>query len=371
MSKWTKILCLILAPLGVVFCFVGYAALTTTLTIEGTAEASPPNAVYIFDIPKDKISYSGASAVPINNSTGEPERIDYPSTKFVSNIKFNRSGKITFQVEIFNGTSTTQIFNVLKKHEGVGDYTYTGVTGSNNPSVSPGQGTKILPGESEIFTVTITGNRATTNLMLYEFEFVLDTADLTQKASQAVLDRFKQIINTPSEYQQLKTNMNAGDTGGYIANSEGAEQVDKDVINELFGDTLKLTFEDNEYPITILAKEESVCSWNDIPGSGWWDQGTKTEERALYMTADSLNGALDPAPVFVAVFHQLDDGTWVQVGEEGVIFEGTAPVIDYSGQNQNGTGNFQTNEWVSSKSYFGLPAGSTLKELMEACDPNP
>ena len=156
MSKWTKILCWVLTPLGVLFCFVGYAALTTTLTIEGTAEATPPNAVYILEVMD--VQYTNAAAVDVD---GVPANVDFPSTKFMANIRFERNSSVRIQVKIKNGTAVNQIFNILKRHDGEPNaFDYDGIVGSNNPSVTlengeNAQGTKLEPGQEQIFWVTI------------------------------------------------------------------------------------------------------------------------------------------------------------------------------------------------------------------------
>lgn len=382
MTKLTKILCLIVAPLGILFCLVGYAALSTTLTIDGTAEAKPPNAVFIAEI--TNITYSrNTSAVPKDGFSGDPTAIDFPSTKFISNIKFGSQGTATFRVKIVNGTSKPQIYNKMKRYEsieGMGTFTYTGINPISyggketepNPLVDPGQGTVIEPGESCIFTVTITNRTYSerTNRMLFEFDFVTSTSELTQMASLAVLAKYDALINNSTAYEKLQDKMESGNgqngrdnKEGYISNSPDYTAEQKKLINDAFGDTMVLEYQDQKYPITVLLKQQNVCTWNST-----------NEERMIYFTADPLSAPGTRVAVFVCVFYKENGGGWEPVGQKFMvegqeywILEGTATVIDRSGN--DGTGNFQTGEWISTKEYFGVGAGATLQQLMNQCRP--
>ena len=386
MSKWTKILCLILAPLGVVFCFVGYAALTTTLTIEGTAEATPPDAIYITEI--WDIQYTGASTV---NADGAPTRVAFPSTKFLSNIKFDSAGStVSFMVRIKNGTSYNQIFDILKSYselEGVGaGYDSSKITADAGIE----QGVVIPAGEEIECRVVLTADaRGIARHMLYEFQFVLNSADLTEKISVRVTDRFAKILNNELEeitysyeyrrypwssaqtvtetveagksYEAITgSNMNDSDSGDYIGNVDGAQAVDIALVNGLFGGELLLDINGEERPVTVMVKKQMVYNNDSV------------EEMVLYLTADTLdsgrvNGQDPEAPVYVAVFAQKTrtdaNGNpvtkWEQVGP---IFAGKARQTNYYGF--SGTGSSNTDYWVTTEEYNGIAAGATLSAVM-------
>ena len=374
MTKWTKIMCCVAVPLALLFAWVGYAKLTATLTIQGNAQAEMPNAVYIAEI--KEIVYSNAEAVPYGEESGDPVAVDFPSTHFLCNTKFNgRGAKVSFEVTVVNGTSIARLFNKIKIYDsadGGSAYDYDGISGNNNPSASIAQGFSLAPKSSVTFTVTISYSQWSrdTNKMLFDIEFVRDSTQFTQAASQAVLTRFEEIINNPSEYQQLFGTgqgnshglaSNGGDSGYYISNNAASPPDAKNLVNSLFAGTLTLVFEDEEIPITVLLKDGNMCTWND---PGW---GRVTNERALYMTADTLDRQGQQAPVFVVVYHQQDDGKWVPVCEEGVMLEGTATIIAHDGS--AGTGNFQTDEWVSTKAYRNAGVGSNLTRIMNEYRP--
>lgn len=391
MSKWTKILCCILAPLGVVFCFVGYAALTTTLTIEGTAEATPPDAIYITEI--WDIQYAGSSTV---DADGAPTRVAFPSTKFLSNINFNSAGStVSFMVRIKNGTPYNQIFDILKPYselEGVG----AGYDASNiTATAGIEQGTVIPAGEEVECRVVLTADaRGISRHMLYEFQFVLNSADLTEKISQRVTERFAEILNNElgeitysyeksswfgwvtetvtetveagKSYEAITgSNMNDSDTGDFIGNVKGAQPVDIALVNGLFGGELLLNINGEERPVSVMVKKQMVYNNDNV------------EEMVLYLTADTLDSDLvngkDPeAPVYVAVFTQKTttgaNGNPVTKWEQmGPIFAGKAKQTNYT-YGTTGTGSFNTDTWVTTEAYNGIAAGATLSAVMAGVD---
>ena len=91
MTKLAKIMCCVTLPLALLFGWVGYAALSATLAIQGSAQAEMPNALYIAEIIVDNNSYSNAEPVGFDGKSGDPMEIDFPSTKFLCKLKFNTS----------------------------------------------------------------------------------------------------------------------------------------------------------------------------------------------------------------------------------------------------------------------------------------
>jgi hypothetical protein len=157
---------------------------------------------------------------------------------------------------------------------------------------------------------------------------------------------------------------------GYISNSPGFSEAQKKAVNDAFGDVMHLVHDGEKYDITVLLKQQSVCTWNDT-------YSKKTEERAIYFTADPLQNPGARVSVFVCVFYERN-GEWIPVGQQYMsdedeqkywILEGTATVCGPAGET-DGKGNFQTGDWRSSQEYFGVSAGATLQTLMDRCNPN-
>ena len=388
MTKWMKCLCVLFALAATLFCSVGYAAVTGTLLISGQVEVEPPNAVYITEI--KYVTYSDASPVLGENMTGDPIKIDFPSTKFVSDISYQDKGSVTFTVTVANGTSVMQYFNQVVKPEAGAEfgYNYSGIEDTNdwgvityNPKVTPGQGQAVPPGTTQDFQVTITYNRGSGGSQtaqrktLYQLEFTPDPRELTQQASMAVMEAYSKLLNNPTEYSKVQGLMYSGlgnNLGGYISNCRDYPADRRNAVNEALGeDTMQLEINGEMRQITVLLKQEDVCTWNN---AGIYNAAER-EERMIYFTADPLDQAGDIVPVFVCVFYK-EGNEWVPVGQQWMdkengqkywILEGTATVCNRDGN--NGTGNFQTGDWISTQEYFGVGDGATLTQLMDACRP--
>ena len=339
-----------------VFSSLGYAALSDELVIEGDASASPPDAIFITEITNVSTSKATFNEGPMN--------INYPSTKFLSEITFNGSNSwVKFDVVVLNGTKINQYFDIIFEYDkivGLPDqFIYTNVKSQS----SVPQGTVVAPGEMKTFTVTLTytGSGTQTRRMLHELDFVLDSDDLTQAVSKGVTDIFEDILNNELEndisytyggknvtvsknstYSTLKETMKWDLSGSYAGNLEGADGDDKALVNALFGDTLKFTVGGQEVPVTVMIKEKNVY-------------GSSEKEMVLYITADDLTAASTYVPVYAAVFTKNSTGKWEQVGE---IFAGEARTNSYSGW--AGSGSFNTERWRSTVAYKGAAVGSDI-----------
>ena len=362
MKRWIKIALCISLSFMCMFTCVGYASVNGSLFISATTEVSPPNAVFIIGIPK--VETSGNATVKT-----APTNIGYPSTKVMSEIVFaNSSSSVTFNVEIKNGTAFDQYFNTLQRYtsmEGVeGSFSY----GSVKESVSIPKGTKLAAGEKMTFTVTLSYNGWSSNQtrkMLYEFDFVLNSNDLTQAVSKGITEKFADILNNglekditytyngntvtvkkDSTYQTILNNMQGDDSGNYIGNLKGANADDKALLTALFEGELTFTVGNEEVPVTVMIKNKPVNNSSD-------------SKMVLYITADDLSDRSTYVPVFVVIFSQNASGEWEQVGE---ILEGEAYTKSYSGW--PGSGSFDTEMWRSTKVYNSVPIESSLDAVV-------
>ncbi len=361
MNKWMKILLYISLSFMSVFTCIGFASLSDTLTLEGNAEVSPPNAIYIESISNIQTNGTTITTTPVN--------IGFPSTKVLSEIVFSsRNSTVSFDVMIANGTEFDQYFDVLEEYsemEGVeGTFSYANVDWRSSVS----QGNMIAPGETQLFTVTLTYTGRNTNQtrkMLHEFDFVLNSDDLTEAVSKGVTDKFADIMNNRLEeditytyngnnitvdkdntYKEVIDHMESDSSGNYIGNLMGADADDKALLTALFEGALTFTVGNEEVPITVMVKEKNVY-------------GTNKKEMVLYITADDLSAWSSYVPVYAAVFSQNESGDWIQIGD---IYAGEAQTNNYSGW--WGSGSFNTESWRSTERYYGVASGSGINTVI-------
>ena len=362
MKAWMKILLVVSLSLMCVFTSVGYAGFTSDIALIGEAELVPPDAIFIYGITNVRTSGTTVNTSPIN--------IGEPSTKVMSEIVFSgRNSSVTFDVLIMNGTRFSQYFDVLEEYsemEGVdGAFSYANI----DWSTSVAQGMQIEPDEKMTFTVTLTYTGRSTNQtrkMLHEFDFVLDSNDLTEAVSKDVTDKFADILNNKLEedivyeyngkdvtidkdntYQEVIEHMESDRTGNYIGNLMGSDTDDKALLTALFEGALTFAVGNEEVPITVMIKEKDVY-------------GSSEKDMVLYITADDLSDRSTYVPVYASVFSKNASGEWEQVGE---VFSGEAQTNSYSGW--YGSGSFNTETWRSTQVYYGVNTGKGIDVIMD------
>lgn len=365
MKTWMKMILGISLSFICLLTSVGYAAVTSEMIIRGDAEFSYPDSVFIVDISNVKTSNATIITAPVN--LGEP------STKVMSEIIFaGRNAYVTFDVLIMNGTTFNQYFDVLEEYaelEGIdGSFSYANI----DWSVTPPQGTLLKPGEQTTFTVTLTytgRNSNQTRKMLHEFDFVLDSDDLTEAVSKGVTSKFEDILNNRLEedivydyngkeitidnantYNEVINHMENDSSGDYIGNLQGADGDDKALLTALFEGALTFTVGNEEVPITVMIKEKNVYDVDNIKN---------VNEMVLYITADDLGATYSFVPVYAAVFAKDTSGEWKQIGD---IFAGEARTNNYSGW--YGSGSFNTESWRSTQAYYGIAVRSGISNVI-------
>ena len=363
MKAWKKIVLGISLSFMCLFTSVGYAGVSSMLSITGDATAQPPDAIFIFGISNVRTSGTTVTTTPTN--------IGYPSTKVLSEVTFSsRGSSITFDALVVNGTQFDQYFDVIEEYaelEGVeGAFSYANV----DWSVSVPQGTRLAPGQKMTFTVTLTYNGWNSNQsrkMLHELDFVLNSGDLTEAVSKDVTDKFADILNNKLEeditytlngtqitvdkdatYQEVIDHMEYDRSGNYIGNLNGSDADDKALLTALFEGALTFTVGNEEVPITVMVKEKDVY-------------GSTEKDMVLYITADDLSARNTYVPVYAAVFSKNASGEWERVGE---IFSGEAQTNSYSGW--YGSGSFNTETWRSTQIYYNAAIRSGIDAIMDA-----
>ncbi len=179
MAKKTSILCWIFALVAVCFISVGYASLSDTLWVTGTADVTPPTSMVITEItPTD------ATTVRYETSTR------FEETNIKTTLNGTQGQKVVYRVTAHNYSKTdTYVFNGIRYSDVYAD-TLSKMTVSVSPneygdkllSTTPQtisvEGTPVAPGEDFVFYVEyeLTDNIGTEEILI---NYVFDTVKYT------------------------------------------------------------------------------------------------------------------------------------------------------------------------------------------------
>ncbi len=387
MSRWIKILVAVLFSFSVLFIGVGYAAVSSDLTISGEVEVDLTE-IYIKSS-RPLASYTGVTA--IQSTVG---------TTFNATANLSSSANaVIYEITVANRTPhlygylATAADPTIAQNESINYALYTNAACTNKlerrtelPAYANGQQGTLT------FYLKVSAKSPTAAAAAYQFVLRFDFktpidgipapgADTGQVAVDNAMTKFAAILNNPATYTKLVDQM-TGD--GKVAENDRASDTyiayvpatidatgftDDDVCLELFGGELNLIIEGKEYQVYFLLKRENV------------DNSTATgnaagEEYTLYMTINPLTDSSSiistkTAAVYAAVFTSNDDGTsWYQLGD---MLEGTAPICAYDGGGigsmfgrPTGNGSFHTDSWKTSKAYYGVSTGKKVADVMSA-----
>lgn len=327
------------------FLAVGYAAISGTMVITGTAKYEP-GTIYITKVIEGSEKF---------------QKFGYLT--LLGNHTFaSRNETYTVKVEVKNNSGVDQYFDTVVIMDEAAKYTVPKVVTSTNATA---QGVLLKNGMTETYTITFKSGASSVALSDAQnlLRFTPDYEDLTQIAATNISERFLQILNGDAgnitvEYTdstieygneeflaELDAAMaqNDADTGNYIANVSGAKTDDQAIVDAIFGEFTSITLPNTEDPVPVkgLIKEQ------DVTGDGEVDM-------VLYVTADPLDEGgtyfnMNRVPVYAIVFERLDD-EWVQKKD---MLAGTAPVTDYEGNfnplfsSEEKIGSFSTDYWRS------------------------
>lgn len=393
MTKSLKIISAAVLSFMFIFIGVGYAALTTSLTISGSAEVQIPYGLFI-----TSIGTQGTS----NTDKNEFSYLDYSTTVDSTISKRTYSaGSVTYTITVFNNTDFRYAYRTVYYQSNLYDNGQIGTSNNSKIRITTSfpNGTTVNPGESLTFTATYNisaGSRWNQDqgtdyhtLVNYQFGINVDRVD---QAIDVVHDKFLNILNTNTTYLQLldaldnKFDGSQEWTSNYIGNVTNANNEDSVLVNQLFAGQLQITVGDEEYPATVLIKHENLDG-NTMTGDDYVATNQNNGgvfrgygcEMTLYLTIDPLTSAGSYVPVHAAVFtcDRDENGNkiseWYPVGD---MYSGTANVVTYNGG--NGTGSFVTDNWRSDaasytpvKGYtYTVNQGTTIKDLVKVVDPN-
>lgn len=387
MKSWCKAILCISLSLMCLFTCIGYASITSFLTIKGTARADIPSGLFITNI---------TTVSATNTDRNEVSFLEYTTT--VNSIISRRSGSgsVVYEITVLNNTEREYAYRGLYYMSSYGNNSYVSTSNSNNKLgvvVSFPNGNVVAPKEKLTFRVTYTVGRSISSSLnldtLLNFQFGI-SVDSIDKAYDIVHNKFLDILNTMTTYRQLievlddKFDGNQTWTSNYIGNVGNAVDNDMMTVETLFAGQLTMMVNGQAQKAWVMIKHEDVDE-NELTGDDYtlnYNQyGEITHkgcEMTLYMTVDQLNKANSWAPVYATVFtcdrdangNKISD--WYQVGNS---YYGQANVVGYRGE-AGGTGSFVTDNWKSyASSYqvtedysYSIEADISIKNLMQVVD---
>ena len=395
MKRLTKVLIGLLLSFCCTFMCVGYAAITGSLTVNGTLTYEPPEGIYITDVTVNTTSNASSSTyAPITYSTS----VNAALKKTSSSGYWGSSGSVTYNITVWNNTPYVYAYSGLEYSTStVGGYNGNGIIGSGNnriqitPSINTS--TTIAPGQRLIFTSTYTLGRSlnttTTYNTLVNYKFGVNIDSVGDYAIHAVIDQFSDILNdTEGDYLKLadaidnKFDGRNGWTSNYIGNVADSDSADSTVVNDLFEGKLHIMVDGKQTNVTLLIKREDVDgnentgdSYTAVNSSNGGRYSASGCEMTIYLTTDPLDGSDSTPPIYAVVFTcDASDGTydnWYMLGD---MYEGTATIVGYEGGAS--TGSFDTGTWKSTYATYEVVDGysynignrNTIQTITQATD---
>ena len=382
MNAWkVSATCMLLAFLCI-FSSVGYASMTDSMNVDGTAEIDIPYGLFITAVEvADKPAPSN-----LNTTRSTVTFVQY-STTVDSTIRAAKSGtatSVTYKITVLNNTNLTYSYRRIYYQTNLTGYDGNNyiATADNRSKISvkcsldsaTAEQKKVAPGETLEFTVTYTVGRSMDGrkdwLTLINYQFGINV-DGEREALDIVEKKFLDILNTNTTYLQLIDALdNKYDgyqewTSNYIGNVVGSSSADSVAVNTLFAGQLQITVGKDQMDATVLIKHENL-DWNNYTGDDYTAVHPTNGgvfngygcEMTLYLTIDPLNKAGTYVPVYAVVFtcdrdyngNKISD--WYRIGST---YAGTANVVTYDGG--NGTGSFVTDNWISDAATYQLIDG--------------
>lgn len=382
-TKLNVLVCIVLS-FSFLFISLGYASLSDTLTIQGQAKIDIPSGIYIISMER-----SSSSRLDVENST----YLAYSTTldSSLSKTTRNRTGTVTYKLVVFNNTSYEYAYRDVYYQEGLesNNSIGSGITVSCSLDNASAANKKIAPGATKELTVTYTLGTSlsqnTTFRTIVNLRFGINVDSLAQ-AHNVLMEKFAEILNSASSYAELtdkindKFDGNQEWTSNFIGNVDGSHTADSVTMNSLFGGRLQMVIGDQQQTVTALIKHEPIDG-DDTTGDSYtvtYNNGSQQTrvgcEYTIYLTTATLDSwSFNSYPTVYAAVFTRDQGTteWYM---KGLLFQGTARVVGYMGEESGGS--FDTGTWrsdaqtyVLSDNYsFTVPQGLTIQEVILSVD---
>ena len=390
MKPW--IVCLICISLSIacLFTCVGYASVTKELTVQGKAKLDIPEGLFII----------GIKTLGSNNLDVFSVSYTEYSTTVNSIISRKKNGglySVTYEITVLNNTKYEYAYRGLYYMNSYGSNSYVSTSNSNdklgvvttfnNGSIVSANGGKLTFQVTYTIGSNIKDNLTLDTLLNFQFGINVDSID---KAYDIVHNKFLDILNTKSTYDQLvdvlddKFDGSQTWTSNYVGNVGNAVDNDMMSVETLFAGQLTMIVNGKPQKAWVIIKHEDLDG-NTMTGDDYtvkYNQyGDVTHqgcEMTLYMTVDPLSTQYGWAPVYVTVFTCDRDATgrivgdWYQVGSS---YYGQANIVGYRGES-GGTGSFVTDNWktyattyqVTDDYSYRVNADISIKDLMTVVD---
>ena len=349
MTKSIRIFTAAVCLFAVIFLCVGYAAITGSLAVTGTASYK--------EVPYDGVVITN---VRYHTSNGL-ELLEHSFTK-PTNLQLTvdvagSNASITFEVTVRNQSDATQWFQSVGAFPDYGSNhlidVRNGVTittkdtyGGNAADFNADDW--VPPETSRSFYVTYLfgSNALGTISTMIKFDFGMRIA--------SVQDDVLGLLNDPTSYEFLSKAFDDAyaESGKTVLGNVGE---DKGVFDALFGSNITVNVDGEEKPVTIMIARENVDDNDDSGDDYSTNSALKGCEYTIYVTVDDLTSPGGQATVY-AVTYTHRDGGWYQIGE---LYEGTTQVVDYDTTDDSYDGAFAVSEWIAAKKEYTILGGLT------------
>ena len=387
MKTWVKALVCIVLSFSFLFVSLGFAELTDTLSITGSAKIDIPSGIYIISMER-----TSTSRLDVESSTYYTYSTTLDSS--LSKSERNRTGTVTYKITVFNNTQYEYAYRDvyyqedLESNGSIGN----GITVSCSLDGVSAANKKIAPGATKELTVTYTlstgldRNQRFRTILNLRFGINVDSLD---QAHNVLMEKFAEILNSASSYAELtdkindKFDGNQEWTSNFIGNVDGSNTADSVTMNNLFGGRLQMVIGAQQQTVTALIKHEPVDGDNTTGDSytityNNGSQQTQTGcEYTIYLTTAKLDSwSFNTYPeVYAAVFTcDQNTGATDEWYMKGLLFKGTARVVGYMGEESGGS--FDTGTWRSAAQTYVLsdnysltiPQNLTIQEVTQIVD---
>ena len=372
--------------LGLLLCMtlfisVGYAAFSDYMQIDGTAQYTEPELVYIKDVRYVSKSNSNVTGNPEFTKVG-PYLTTIKHNDFTLKYQQNgqAGGSVTFEVTVRNNSGVEQYFAGYATEDplpSTHQIDYVGIalgdtlehnseitfriTIHNTSSSSWWQNgedirfadrigkIKFSPNYDDSFSdVTVANIAAIFSSVLAGTGIDGQGTGIYDQGTYIPGDRI--LSHIKSEYM----GNDGGGTGGYTGNVGDASQEVKDLMYAIFGDNMLMQIGNQYYSVSFLIKNQRINHNNDMvlyftPDPLLLGGGSYINGRTDRETANCYRD-LNMVPVYALVF-AYKNGAYESLTDENgepFVFSGEAPVCDMEGgMGAENTDNFNTNIWNS------------------------
>ena len=347
----------ICVALSLMLCFtaVGYAGITSSVTVNAKATAKAQTGVYIYSV-------TVADGTPIKVNAYTAAVLNSTTT-----LTAQASSSATMTIKLYNNSASAYAFQKVAYTMGEGTYDNDNIKLTLNGLT---EGQQIAAQAYLTFTLTFSykNTAAISNRVLNSVLNFLFVPPAGYTAVNQSLDKFEQILNDTTDFSSLTAQMD--DYSGnrwddsYIGNVVGASTEDTTFLNALFTEDginyLSLEIEGKKIPVTVMIKRENLdgnTATGDADGN----------EMTIYMTPDTIGRNTQTVTVYAAVYTLANkndpNARWEQIGS---LYAGKADANNYRYGGFGTSNSFDTETWRSSLTYYGLSTGKTIAQLVAA-----